>query len=213
MPSAPPPTERGRRARERIVRAAADLFRRRGVRSTSVDDVLVRARSGKGQLYHYFSSKDELVGAVVDHQLDQLLGRQAPLLQELGSWDRLERWLNELPSEFVGPRGTIAACPLGALAAELAGSDERLRQSLAAAFSRWAGHIEAGLTEMQRRGELRADADPGRLGLTTIAALEGGLLLARTYKDAGLLHDALDAAYAYLRSFAADPAPISAART
>ena len=49
-----PKTQRGRRTREAIIRAAAGLMYERGVRATSVDDVLLAAQAGKSQFYHYF---------------------------------------------------------------------------------------------------------------------------------------------------------------
>jgi AcrR family transcriptional regulator len=74
--AARPPAERGRRNREIIVAAAAELFRANGVWSTSVADVLARSGCGKCQLYHYFSNKDDLVSAVLEYQLDQFLAGQ-----------------------------------------------------------------------------------------------------------------------------------------
>jgi hypothetical protein len=55
---------------------------------------------------------------------------------------------------------------------------------------------------MRSRGKLRRDADPARLATATLAAIEGGLVLTQTRRDAHQLRVALDAAYAYLRSFA-----------
>src|SRR5262249_30998774 len=146
---------------EKIVVAAAELFRANGVRSTSVADVLARSGCGKSQLYHYFSGKDDLVSAVLEYQLDQFLADQRPYLAELGSWPGVRRWLDALPAEFIAAPDTIAACPIGALAAELAGTDERVRKALVAAFDRWAGYLAAGLAVLKDRAELTAEADPG----------------------------------------------------
>jgi hypothetical protein len=55
---------------------------------------------------------------------------------------------------------------------------------------------------MRSRGKLRPDADPARLATATLAAIEGGLVLTQTRRDPHQLRVALDAAYAYLRSFA-----------
>ncbi|GAA4234768.1 AcrR family transcriptional regulator [Streptosporangium album] len=205
-----PPTERGRRTWEKIVVAAAELFRSGGVRATSIEDVLVRSGCGKSQLYHHFSGKADLVTAVLEYQLDRFLAGQKPFLDELDSWPGIRRWLDELPSEFSDAPDVIAACPIGALAAELAGTDEQVRQALAEAFDRWTGHLAAGLTAMRDRGELTAEADPVRLARMTIATLQGGLLLARTYRDADLVHSTLEAAYAGLRSHARGQGPSSA---
>jgi TetR/AcrR family transcriptional regulator, transcriptional repressor for nem operon len=199
---AKPPTERGRRTRDKIIVAAADLFRSAGVRSTSIEDVLTRSGCGRSQLYHYFSGKDDLVAAVLEYQLDRLLDDQMPMMIELDTWPGIRRWLDAQPAEFSSSPDVIAACPIGALAAELAGTDDGLRRALVAAFDRWTGFLTAGLTAMKDRGELNAEADPARLARTTIAALQGGLLLARTYRDVDLVRSALDAAYAGLRSYA-----------
>lgn len=186
------------------MRAGAELFRARGVRATGIEDVLARAECGKSQLYHYFDGKADLVAAVLDHQLDELLAEQAGHLADLGTWAGIRRWLDALPGAFTAS-GTVAACPLGALAAELAGSDEDLRHALIAAFDRWSGHLAAGLRALRARGELAATADPERLARATIAALQGGLLMARTYGEVSALTDALDAAYAGLRVFETVP--------
>jgi AcrR family transcriptional regulator len=47
--------------RERIVRAAYDLFSREGVRSVGVDAVVARAGTAKMTLYRNFPSKDALI--------------------------------------------------------------------------------------------------------------------------------------------------------
>ena len=48
-------------------------------------------------------------------------------------------------------------------------------------------------------GELRRDADPERLAVSTIASLQGGLILAELERDTRPLEIALDAAIAHLR--------------
>ena len=47
--------------RERIVKAARDLFYARGVRAVGVDAIAEAAGSNKTTLYRHFDSKDELV--------------------------------------------------------------------------------------------------------------------------------------------------------
>ena len=53
---APPP-------RERILRAARELFYRDGLNAVSVDAIAAAAGTNKMTLYRHFSSKDELVAA------------------------------------------------------------------------------------------------------------------------------------------------------
>ena len=47
--------------RERISRAAYDLFSREGVRAVGVDAVIARAGTAKMTLYRNFPSKDDLI--------------------------------------------------------------------------------------------------------------------------------------------------------
>jgi acyl-CoA synthetase (NDP forming) len=55
---------------------------------------------------------------------------------------------------------------------------------------------------MVRSGALRGDANPERLAVSTIASLQGGLILAELERDTRPLEIALDAAIAHLKTFA-----------
>ncbi|GIF25525.1 hypothetical protein BJ973_003802 [Actinoplanes tereljensis] len=55
---------------------------------------------------------------------------------------------------------------------------------------------------MRDRGELRADADLDELSLALLTALQGGTLLSQTWRDTRPLRAALNAALAYVWSFA-----------
>lgn len=190
-----PVTERGRRTRALIIDAAATLMYQRGVSMTSLDDVLALAGSGKSQLYHYFDSKADLIAAVIERQLQLVLAAQ-PSLQHIESWDGIETWTAEILRVHTAPGGPFA-CPLGTMAAELK-NDESFRPLLDAAFQQWEAPLARGLQRMQERGELVAEADPARLATTVIAALQGGMLLARVRGDIMPLRDALDSAVAEL---------------
>lgn len=53
-------------ARERILKAAEELFIERGFDGVSVNDVAVRAGFAKGLVFYYFNSKKELFDTVLD---------------------------------------------------------------------------------------------------------------------------------------------------
>ena len=52
--------------RQEIIDTARWLFRNKGIRKTSINDVADTIGVAKGLVYYYFSSKDELVKAVID---------------------------------------------------------------------------------------------------------------------------------------------------
>ena len=199
---AEPRTERGRETREKILATAADLFHERGVRATSVEQVLAAAQAGKSQFYRYFPSKEILVSEVIRYQSDRYLGWQRDLLERLDDWEGLEAYFNALVASH-SEREMIGGCPIGSLAAELADRNEAHRRQLAQAFSLWEASIEQVLTKMRAAKKLRPNADPSWLAATTLAGIQGGYLLSTLHKDVRPMKDALEAILAYLRSFAA----------
>jgi AcrR family transcriptional regulator len=66
--------EKKREKRERILAAAAKIFGQRGFNGTVMADIAVEANIGKGTLYEYFSSKEDLFFGVfewVSHLMTQ----------------------------------------------------------------------------------------------------------------------------------------------
>ena len=181
--------------------AAAALVFEHGVAGTTLDDVRAAANVSKGQLYHYFADKEDLVHAVIDRTIEQVLDAQ-PRLIDLSSWAAIDAWFDDLVQLQID-RHAIGGCPIGGLASELVETDEQAREELAAGFDRWETPLREGLRQMQASGKVRRGADAARLATATLAAIQGGLVLTQTRRDPQQLRIALDAAYAYLRSFAA----------
>jgi TetR/AcrR family transcriptional regulator, transcriptional repressor for nem operon len=200
MTTIEPATSKGRATRDRIVDTAAALAFEHGVAGTTLDDVRRAAGVSKGQLYHYFADKDDLVHAVIDRTVEQVLDAQ-PRLANLSTWTAIAAWFDDLVQLQV-ERNAVGGCPIGSLAGELAETDAQARAGLAAGYDRWEAPLRQGLERMRADGKLRRTADPARLATATLAAIQGGLVLTQARRDPQQLRIALDAAYAYLRSFA-----------
>ena len=99
--------------------------------------------------------------------------------------------------ERYGGRG---GCPIGTLAAALADTDEQFRTALNATFDSWREAIGGALARLRDSGLLAADADLEPLTTTMLAAIQGGLLLAKTSRDSTQLQIALDGAIAQLHT-------------
>lgn len=194
-----PDTARGRATRARIVAAAAELMHLRGVAATSIAEVLAASDTGKSQMYHYFSGKDQLIEAVLQYQLDQVLGVQRQF--NVGTWDGIRRWFDAMLGQQED-RAFLGGCPLGSIIAEVGNRDHRLRRVAARAFRRWEDGLASGLRALQESGELRDDADLRRLAVETIASIQGGYLLSTTVRQRRPMEIALDAAYQRIRSSA-----------
>jgi TetR/AcrR family transcriptional repressor of nem operon len=188
--SAAPSTDRGRATRERILDAASVLFHRQGVTATGLDQVVAASRTGKGQLYHYFADKRELVHAVIERQIATVLDGQEPLLDRLATRAELRAWAAELIASYAGADDPVR-CPLGALAAELAENDPDARAALDRGFGRWTDALARGLRRMCDNGELRTGAEPETLATALLSAYQGGLLLSQVRGDLAPLRAAL----------------------
>jgi TetR/AcrR family transcriptional repressor of nem operon len=198
-----PLTARGAATRSRIVNAAADLMYEHGVDRTSLDEVMAASGVSKSQLYHYFVDKDALVLAVIALQTERILDAQQPHLEALDSLPAIRAWRDTFVrlNKLAHCRG----CPLGSLASELANGSEQARKRLAASFAMWRERLERGLRKMRERGELAASADPHELALALLAAVEGGLLLAKTTHSSRPFEIAIDMAVEHVARHVTTP--------
>jgi AcrR family transcriptional regulator len=193
-------TERGRATRTRIVEAASKLMLAQGVAATSIPDVLAAAGVSASQLYHYFTDKQDLVHAVINHQAQFVLevAEQVPL----DSLEALRAWRDAVIA--AQQEKGCSGCVVGSFAGELADADQEARARMQSAFAHWEENVRAGLTAMRERGALRPDADPARLALTVLAALQGGLLLTQVRRETTPVEVALDGAIDLIATFATD---------
>ena len=195
-----PTTERGRRTRRRIVTAAAQVVAEKGALGASLDEVGARAAASRSQLYHYFDDKTDLLRAVAQTTNDAVLGAQEDLFASLGTWAGLVRWTDALVA-LQQERGGKGGCPIANLLGQLGERDDDIRAVLADGFDRWEASIRAGLAAMTASGELRADTDPDWLAASTLASLQGGLVLSQARRDPRPLRRALDGALALVATY------------
>ncbi|MFE6195806.1 TetR/AcrR family transcriptional regulator [Streptomyces sp. NPDC057838] len=192
-------TKGGRRTRERIIEAAAELMFHRGAGGTSIPDIQAAAGVSASQIYHYFGDKQGLVLAVIDHQTDTQLAQQRPLLDNLDSIEALREWCDRAGSRQ-DARGCEGGCEIGSLASELADGDQSARTRLISAFDRWEEPIRSGLARMQARGELSERADSAALATALLAAVQGGMLLSQVRRSSTAYRQAVSAVIDHIES-------------
>lgn len=74
MPRTPAENDRIRRATtDEILKTALRLFCDKGYYSTSIEDIAKQAQISKGLLYHYFKSKEEVLAALVEIRINDVL--------------------------------------------------------------------------------------------------------------------------------------------
>lgn len=195
-----PTTDRGRLTRQRIVAAATEVVAEKGANGASLDEVGARAPASRSQLYHYFDDKNDLLRAVAEATNDRVLDGQRDLFAGLNTWDGLIRWADALVA-LQQERGGKGGCPIANLLGQLGERDDDIRSVLASGFDAWEAHIRAGLAAMVEDGELRPETDVGWLASSTLASLQGGLVLSQARRDPRALRRALDGAIALIASY------------
>jgi len=94
--------------RQRIMKAAIEVFLRKGFESATMDEVANKARIAKGTLYLYFKDKADLYGSLLEEKIDILTQALAAIAATAESAHvRLEamirRNLEFITGEYSGP--------------------------------------------------------------------------------------------------------------
>ena len=186
-------TPRGRATRQKIIEAAAALVYAAGAARLNLDEVMAASRTSKSQLYHYFTDKEALIQEVIAFQTKRVLTVNSDHLDAIDSFQALRRWRDDLVDRNRAVGG-FGGCPIGSLADELANHSPPSRKRLANSFETWASRIENALRNMKAKGRLKASAEPEELSLAVLAAIQGGLLLAKVSRTSRPLEIAFDMA-------------------
>lgn len=195
-------TERGAKTRARIVAAAADLMRIKGVGSTTLDDVLAASGVSKSQLYNHFAGKEALVRAVIEYMGEFVIKRERDALGRVSTIRGLRRWRDALVQANALRHGAYG-CALGSLASEVSDHDDVARAALSRLFIEWEGLLAAVLQRLQDSGTLPPEASVDQLATGLMAALQGGYLLAQTARDVAPMATSIDMALAHIESLSA----------
>ena len=166
--------------RQRLLTAAAELFRRQGYAATGIKAILAAAGAPYGSLYHFFpGGKAELGRAVIDEG-----GLAYRALVEAfygGDADPVEatRQFFDGGAELLESTGFADACPIATIAGEIADTHEPMRLAAAAAFASWMSTFAAHLVAHG------ADPDHAEAAAVELFCLvEGAFLLGRTTRSA-----------------------------
>ena len=188
----------------RILASAADLFHKQGVRATSPDDVIEASKTGKGQFYHYFKSKEGLVHEVLQSHLAAIKSGAAPVNYEVNSWPDLERWFQahiELQKRFNMTRG----CPFGTIGNELTEDDGLIRQDLGLLFEIMKNKLATFFVKEKAKGLLSKDANEEHLAAFCIATVQGAMLMGKIERNSQPVEIAVRQALVHLKRYAVTP--------
>lgn len=162
--------------RDQIVAAADDLFYRQGYGHTSFSDIASAVNISRGNFYHHFKSKDEILDAVIAL-------RMANTRKMLAQWeteserpaDRITSFIRMLVANQAKIK--LYGCPVGTLCTELAKLDHASKAEADEIFALFRGWLRKQFSLLGRK----ADADT--LAMHLLARSQGVAVLANAFHD------------------------------
>ncbi|MHB8872348.1 MAG: TetR/AcrR family transcriptional regulator [Myxococcaceae bacterium] len=167
---APPGSREGDR-RKTILRAAIEVFAKKGYHGCRIADVAREAGVAYGLVYHYFQNKEELLQSVFETGWTSFVGRLRVVAEGEATLEEKVRGITAAAFEAyrVDPRAVKV------LILEIGRSPAGGRVNRGNAFAEVMGLLTAMFTTGQGRGELAPGADPVMCSALLFGAIEMGL--------------------------------------
>lgn len=175
--------EHKQQSRERIRRAAAELFCRYGFDQVSITQVMQHAQMTHGAFYGHFDSKGQLYSEAINSAAEQSLFAQ-------NSVDLTREKILVLIEGYLSlahVRQEISPCPLAFLSADMAHRDEHVKASYEGVFNRMVKKLSLVLST-----ENLLIKDSKALAQQLVITLVGTVSIARNMADASAQQVILD---------------------
>ena len=184
-PDATPASKRGG-TRKKMLISAAEVMRERGAAGVTIDAVLARSGAPRGSVYHHFpEGRNQILlealryaGDSITEIIDDAADRGPRILVR----KFVEYWEHRL---FDG--GFNAGCPVVAAALASGDDEPQLCSDAGAILGRWCTALTRAFVSDGFSG-----ADAASLSVTSIAALEGAIMLCRSTQSAVPLRQVAD---------------------
>ncbi|HSV40581.1 MAG TPA: TetR/AcrR family transcriptional regulator [Nocardioidaceae bacterium] len=168
--------------RTKVLATARLLFQRQGYHATGVNQILEEADAPKGSLYFHFpGGKQQLATEAVTLGAQELGELIDAVIDDAPDPASAVRTIADLLAKQLEDSDFLDGCPITTVALEAGGSDP-IRDACRAGYDRWLisiadAFVGAGLRRIEAT----------ELAMVVLSTIEGGLLLARTRRDAALL--------------------------
>ena len=189
--------------REHLINTMFISLYQEGYNACNLNDLLKRAGSSKGGLYHYFGSKKELALEAIKSVLENFIERfwKHGLQMHHDPIIALESLLKELPHTTIllnVPFDIRYGCPINNLIHELSANDDDFSILLASIMNTWHDTITDSLQRGIDANLIRADVNVEQLASFVIASIEGSLSIAKCDRDEETYHSSIAILITYL---------------
>lgn len=167
--------EREREARRNaILDAAHAAFFADGFEAATMDDVALRAQLGKGTLYNYFGTKNELLlGVVVRDQLRMIERFEHAARQATNGLQLVRQLMHEFIRYMGHPPERLKMAMTRWASGRAFPSDCRSTEQLGKNMQSIMGTFTSAIVRGQQDGSIRVDCDPSATTINVWAAILG----------------------------------------
>lgn len=156
-----------------MVASAASLIGAQGVRATTFTEVLKADRAPRGSIYHHFpGGKQQLVDDALHRTSDLILAYQRTCAARTPA-DILEHFVHLFRQSLVSSQ-CRAGCPVAGAVIDTYAEHGPLRETARESFRAWIALLASQLVAVGI-----PPAEARALSVTTLASVEGGLILCR----------------------------------
>lgn len=161
--------------RNKLIEATFQEVYEKGYHAASLSSILNRAKAKKGSMYHYFSSKKEMVLVMINEKIKERIEN---------NWKELESCTTHILDLLISilkdttARDFTKGCPLGNLLQECSSEDSDFSDLLNEILGNWSELFEQTLKKAYEVGEI-IKIDFKNTALFLIASLEGALLISK----------------------------------
>lgn len=160
--------------RAQLIEAAAHVFSHQGYSASRVSEIATEAGVGKGTVYEYFSSKEELFFAVFEDHQERIRERVDQVLTGDGSaLERLEKLLAEAAAIAEDDR-QLHGVTLDFWSASIgSGAADKFETTCNQLYCNYRRILADLIREGQANGMIRPSVDPETVAIAVVAALDG----------------------------------------
>ena len=160
--------------RQILVNAAAEVFARQGFAKTRVSDISQHAGVGKGTVYEYFSSKEELFFAVFEWIKNEIRSRVEAVVNDHTPARDVLTTVFRTTAEIITEHREIFSMNLEFWAASRGSAfEDRFSAACQSMYHEYRELTAEIVRRGQREREFRSDLDADRISVVIVSALDG----------------------------------------
>jgi TetR/AcrR family transcriptional repressor of nem operon len=194
------PQQRAAVTREKLIKAATELIRRKGYTATTIDDICEHGAVTKGAFFHHFKTKEDLVEASLvawDCQAASMVAA-APFQLMKDPRKKALGYIDFYAGLFDNPK-VLKSCLAGTTAQEISDTNPALRKAANACFQNAQMRFQSLLDDACKGSGKRIDT--AALAALWSATLQGSFILSKASQDRTIIRRNLEQLRQYVASF------------